>query len=26
MAYGDYTKELERLAGMLGMEIEVYHA
>lgn len=26
MVYGDYTKELERLAGMLGMEIEVYHA
>ncbi len=26
MVYGDYTKELERLAGVLGMEIEVYHA
>ena len=26
MVYGDYTNELERLAGMLDMEIEVYHA
>ena len=26
MVYGDYTQDLERLAGMLGMEIEVYHA
>lgn len=26
MVYGDYTKELESLAGMLGMKIEVYHA
>ena len=26
MVYGDYTKELERLAGMLKMKIEVYQA